>query len=162
MPDLGEDRRNAWCVYLSIGSCDRSDKSSSRIQHYSVELIGWTYKKLVNPSDLSTSLPGLRKLLEAINTGSSKFIKLTQAQLKQCREEHQKAIEDGSLPAPKSRKPRKDGGTKRKHTDNDKENGNENGDAHASKKSCQSTSKKGTQGADPKSKEFVDSEMESD
>ena len=132
------------------------------VQHYGVELIGWTYEKLVNPSDLSTSLPGLRKLLEAINTGSCKFIKLTQAQLKQRREEHQKAIEDGSLPAPKTRKPRKDRGTKRKHTDDDKENGNENGDARASKKSRQSTSKKGTRGADPKSKEFVDSEMESD
>ena len=125
-----------------------------------VELIGWTYEKLVNPSELSTSLPGLRTLLEAINTGSCKFIKLTQDQLKQRREEHQKAIEDGSLPAPKTRKPRKDRGTKRKRTDDDKENGNHDRTQPASKKSR--TAKKGTQGADPKSNEIVDSEIDSD
>ena len=56
-----------------------TDYEEKVVQHYGVELIGWTYKKLVNPSELSTSLPGLCQLLEAINTGSCKFIKLTQA-----------------------------------------------------------------------------------
>ena len=51
-----------------------ADYEEKVVQRYGVELIGWTYKKLVNPSELSTSLPGLRKLLEAINTGSYKFI----------------------------------------------------------------------------------------
>ena len=142
-----------------------ADYEEKVVQRYGVELIGWTYEKLVNPSELSTSLPGLRQLLEAINTGSCKFIKLTQAQLKQRREEHQKAIEDGSLPAPKTRKPRKDRGTKRKHTDDDKENGIKNGDdgtQPASKKHRRSTAKKGTQGSDPKSSTLVDSEIESD
>jgi len=144
-----------------------TDYEEKVVQCYGVELIGWTYEKLVNPSELSTSLPGLRQLLEAINAGSCKFIKLTQAQLKQRRDEHQKAIEDGSLPAPKTRKPRKDRGTKRKHTSDDKENGNGDGDARdctrpASKKSRRSTAKKGTQGGDPKSKEIVDSEIDSD
>ena len=125
-----------------------SDYKEKIVQCYGVELIGWTYKKLVNPSELSSSLPGLCQLLDAINTGSCKLIKLTQTQLKECREEHQKAIEDGTLPAPKTRKPRKDRGTKRKRTDNDKEIGNEN--CEASKKICRSTAKKGTQGADPK------------
>jgi hypothetical protein len=137
-----------------------TDYEERIVQRYGVELIGWTYEKLVNPSDLSTSHYGLTKLLDAINSGSCKFIKLTQAQLKQRREECEKAIEDGSLPAPKPRKVRKDRGTKRKHTNDDKENGNEKGDAHtpASKKRRRSTSKKGTQG---KSKEIVDSEIES-
>jgi hypothetical protein len=140
-----------------------TDYEERIVQHYGVELIGWTYEKLVNPSELSTSHYGLKKLLDAINSGSCKFIKLTQAQLKQRREEREKAIQDGSLPGPKPRKVRKDRGTKRKHTDDasDKENGNENGDAHtqpASKKRRRSTSKKGTQG---KSKEIVDSEIES-
>ena len=58
------------------------------IQCYGVELIGWTYEKLVNPNHLSTSLPGLRQLLDAINTSYCKFIKLTQAQLKHCCEEY--------------------------------------------------------------------------
>jgi hypothetical protein len=144
-----------------------ADYEEKVVQRYGVELIGWTYEKLVNPSELSTSLPGLRQLLEAINTGSCKFIKLTQAQLKQRREEHQKAIEDGSLPAPKTRKPRKDRGTKRKRTDDDsdKENSNENGDIRtqpASKKTRRSTAKIGTQRSDPKSSILVDSEIESD
>ena len=134
------------------------------VQRYGVELIGWTYEKLVNPSELSTSLPGLRQLLEAINTGSCKFIKLTQGQLKQRREEHQKAIENGSLPAPKTRKPRNDRGTKRKRTDDDKENGDDRSTQPASKNSRRSTAKKGSQGAasDPKSTEVIDSEIESD
>jgi hypothetical protein len=129
------------------------------VQRYGVELIGWTYEKLVNPSELSTSLPGLRQLLEAINAGSCKFIKLTQNQLKQRREEHQKAIESGSLPAPKTRKPRKDRGTKRKRAD-DKENGNDL--TPLSKKSRRPTSKKGSHGADPKSQEIIDSEIDSE
>ena len=135
------------------------DYEEKVVQRYGVELIGWTYEKLVNPSELSTSLPGLRQLLEAINTGSCKFIKLTQDQLKQRREEHQKAIENGSLPAPKTRKPRKDRGTKRKRTDDDKENGNSTTQPQASKKS-RSTAKKGTQGPDPKSTEIVDSDLD--
>jgi hypothetical protein len=142
-----------------------TDYEEKVVQCYGVELIGWTYEKLVNPSELSTSLPGLRQLLEAINTGSCKFIKLTQTQLKQRREEHQKAIDDGSLPAPKTRKPRKDRGIKRKRTVNDKENEDENGDdgtQPASKKKGRSTAKKGAQGVDPKSKETVDSEIDSD
>ena len=138
-----------------------ADYEEKIVQRYGVELIGWTYEKLVNPSELSTSLPGLRQLLEAIKTGSCKFIKLTQAQLKQRREEHQKAIEDGSLPAPKTRKPRKDRGSKRKRTEDDKENG-EDGKQPASKKSRRSTAQKGSQGAAGKSKEIVDSEIESD
>jgi hypothetical protein len=39
------------------------------ILQYGLELQGWTYDKFVNPSELSTSLPSLRKLLDAINTG---------------------------------------------------------------------------------------------
>ena len=143
-----------------------ADYEEKVVQRYGVELIGWTYDKLVNPSELSTSLPGLRQLLEAINTGSCKFIKLSQGQLKQRCEEHQIAIENSSLPAPKTRKPRKDRGTKRKRTDGDKENGDD-GTQPASKKSRRSraTAKKGTQGAasDPKSKEIVEnSEIESE
>ena len=167
-----------------VGICDRSDNvfpaeithndnavmhytdyEEKVVQRYGVELIGWTYEKLVNPSELSTSLTGLRQLLEAIDTGSCKFIKLTQAQLKERREEHQKAIEDGSLPAPKTRKPRKDRGTKRKRTKDDKENDNGNDDdgtQGASKKVRRSTAKKRTQGADPKSNEIVDSDIGSD
>ena len=64
------------------------DYEEKIVQCYGVELIGWTYEKLVNSNHLSTLLPGLRQLLDAINTGSCKFIKLTQAQLNHCHEEY--------------------------------------------------------------------------
>ena len=57
------------------------DYKEKVVNHYGVELIGWTYEKLVNPSELSVLLPGLCQLLNAINSVSCKFIKLTQAQL---------------------------------------------------------------------------------
>ncbi|PPQ91922.1 hypothetical protein CVT25_001093, partial [Psilocybe cyanescens] len=124
-----------------------------------LELIGWTYEKLVNPSKLSTSLPGLRKLLDALNDGTCKFIKLTTAQLLQHCQDHKKAIKDGSLPAPKKRQPRKDIGTKRPRATDDKEN-----EAPASKKSrcAVSKSKSTIQEVEPKSKEVVGSDLETD
>ena len=41
-----------------------ADYEEKVVQHYGVEHISWTYEKLVNPSELSTS--GLCQLLEAI------------------------------------------------------------------------------------------------
>ncbi|PPQ94883.1 hypothetical protein CVT25_004672 [Psilocybe cyanescens] len=88
------------------------------VQRHGIELVGWTYNKLVNPSKLSTSLPGLQKLLDAINDGSCKFIKLTPLQLKERREVLQKAIKDGNIPPPGAHRPCKDRGTKRKRNEN--------------------------------------------
>jgi hypothetical protein len=89
------------------------DYEEKVVQRYSVELVGWTYEKFVNPSELSTSLPGLQRLLDAINDGTCKFVKLTPLQLTERRLALQKNINDGNVPAPKGRKPRKDKGTKR-------------------------------------------------
>jgi hypothetical protein len=85
------------------------------IQKYGVELQGWTFEKLVNPSLLSMALPGLRRLLDAINNGDCKFIKLSPLEVKMRREELQKKQDEGIAPV-KARKPRKDRGTKRPHT----------------------------------------------
>jgi len=85
------------------------------IQKYGVELQGWTFEKLVNPSLLSTALPGLRRLLDAINNGDCKFIKLSPLEVKKRREELQKKQDEGIAPV-KARKPRKDRGTKRPRT----------------------------------------------
>jgi hypothetical protein len=85
------------------------------IQKYGIELQGWTFEKLVNPSQLSTSLPGLRRLLDAINNGDCKFVKLSPLEVKRRREELQKKQDDGIVPV-KTRKPRKDRGTKRPRT----------------------------------------------
>jgi hypothetical protein len=82
------------------------------IQKYGVELQGWTFEKLVNPSLLSTSLPGLRRLLDAINNGDCKFTKLSPLEVKKRREELEKKQNEGTAPV-KTRKPRRDRGTKR-------------------------------------------------
>ncbi|KAF8801632.1 hypothetical protein BYT27DRAFT_7114532, partial [Phlegmacium glaucopus] len=82
------------------------------IQKYRVELQGWTFEKLVNPSQLSTSLPSLRRLLDAINDGNCKFVKLSPLEVKRRREELWKKQDDSTVPV-KTRKPRKDRGIKR-------------------------------------------------
>jgi hypothetical protein len=47
------------------------------VQRYGVLLEGWTFDRFVNPSELSTSLPPLQKLFDALNDSSCKFVKLT-------------------------------------------------------------------------------------
>ena len=89
------------------------DYEEKIVQRYGIELVGWTYEKFVNPSELSTLLPGLQQLLDAINNGSCKFIKLSPLQLIERHQALQKSISDGSVPAPQGRKPCKDRGTKR-------------------------------------------------
>ena len=64
---------------------------------YGVELQGWTYDKFVCPSLLSTSLPALQALLNAVNNGRCKFIKLTPAKVKMRCEECQKQINGGTI-----------------------------------------------------------------
>ena len=78
---------------------------------YSVELQGWTYDKFVCPSLLSTSLPALQALLDAINNGRCKFIKLTPAEVKTRCEECQKQINEGTIVV-KQQKQRSDIGAK--------------------------------------------------
>jgi hypothetical protein len=82
------------------------------VQKYHVELKGWTFEQFVNPSALSTSLLGLKRLLDAINDGHCKFIKLSLLELKRRREELQKKQIEGTVPV-KTRKPRADRGIKR-------------------------------------------------
>ena len=100
------------------------------IQKYGIELQGWTFEKLVNPSLLSTSLPGLQHLLDAINNRDCKFTKLNPLEVKNCHEELKKKQNEGTAPV-KTCKPCRDHGTKRpcrkgnkqglEHDDNDKE-----------------------------------------
>ena len=96
------------------------------IQKYGVELQGWTFEKFVNPSLLSTLLPGLRCLLDAINNGDCKFTKLSPLEVKKCREELQKKQNEGTAPV----KTRKDRGTKRPCRKGNKQGleGNDNDD----------------------------------
>ncbi|PCH43996.1 hypothetical protein WOLCODRAFT_141380 [Wolfiporia cocos MD-104 SS10] len=77
---------------------------------YSIELIGWTHKKWANPSDLSTSLPPLQKLLDALKSGECRFIRLSAAALLERKKEYARKLDAGEIT---SWKKRKDTGKKR-------------------------------------------------
>ncbi|KAF8230803.1 hypothetical protein L208DRAFT_1209687, partial [Tricholoma matsutake] len=67
------------------------------VQRYGIELQGWTYNKLINLSELSTSVPPLQKLLDAIKTRDCKFIKLTPDEHHAHLETYKKKIADGEI-----------------------------------------------------------------
>ena len=79
---------------------------------YGIELQGWTFKMFKCPSDLSTSIQPLQELLNAINNGKCRFVKLTAVEVKRRREECQKQISDGTI-AVKQQKQHSDIGKKR-------------------------------------------------
>ena len=132
-----------------------SDYEEKIVQCYGIELVGWTYEKFVNPSELSTSLPGLQQLLDAINNGNCKFVKLTALKLSERRQELQKSISEGNMPAPKGRKPRKDRGTKRS-VENESGGSDVENQRPKPKKRCSTAGKKNQ--ARPKSSEVVEDE----
>jgi hypothetical protein len=51
------------------------------VQKYSIILVGWTFPELANPSTLSTSLPALQELHDALKNGDCHFKKLTPEEL---------------------------------------------------------------------------------
>lgn len=83
------------------------------IQRYGIELQGWTYDKFVNPSELSTSLPLLRKLLNAIDTGDCKFVKLTAEERRKRLETYKKKVAKGEIKV-RERKIRSDAGKRKR------------------------------------------------
>lgn len=104
------------------------------VLRYGILLEGWTHPKFNNPSNLSTSLPPLQKLLDALTSGTCHFIKLTPPQLATRKAEHAAKQASGEIP-PRQRKTRKDAGKKRPHPGADLEesegnDGGEGGTAH--------------------------------
>ncbi|KAJ7460530.1 hypothetical protein B0H11DRAFT_1688903, partial [Mycena galericulata] len=83
------------------------------IHRYGVELVGWTPEKFCNPIELTTSLPVLRKLLNAIKDGTCKFVRLTAAEVKARKAKYEEDIAAGRITG-KQRNPRSDIGKKRK------------------------------------------------
>ena len=128
------------------------DYEEKIVQRYGIELVGWTFEKFINPSELSTSLSGLQQLLDAINNGTCKFVKLTALQLNERRQALQKNISEGNIPVPKGRKPRKDRGTKRRVE-------NENGESDVENQRPNPKKRRSTTGkkiqAQPKSRQVV-------
>jgi len=79
---------------------------------YGIKLEGWTYENFKNPSELSSSLPPLRALSEAIRNGTCKFVKLTAAEKKKFEQEFNAKVQTGQVILRK-RKIRKDAGKKK-------------------------------------------------
>ena len=83
------------------------------VQRYGIELQGWTYEKLMNPSTLSSSLPPLKALHDALITGTCKFVKLTAAERKARETAYMAKIASGEVELRK-RKRRSDVGVRKK------------------------------------------------
>ena len=81
------------------------------VQHYGVLLEGWTFPKFVNPSELSMGLPPLQTMLDALNDGSCKFVKLSRKECKARETCHRQKLASGEIQV-RERKTRKDAGKK--------------------------------------------------
>ncbi|KAF8874762.1 hypothetical protein BD779DRAFT_1678620 [Infundibulicybe gibba] len=93
------------------------------VMRYGIDLEGWTHPTFANPSQLSTSLPPLQQLHDALQNGTCKFYKLTVAEREQREKEFNEKVKNGDAEI-RPRKMRKDAGTKwgsrkRKRADDD-------------------------------------------
>lgn len=79
------------------------------IQRYGIELQGWTYEKIINPSLLSSSIPPLKTLLDALMAGTCKFVKLSASERKEREAAYMAKIASGEVEVRK-RKQRSDAG----------------------------------------------------
>ncbi|KAJ7765463.1 hypothetical protein DFH07DRAFT_955705 [Mycena maculata] len=98
------------------------------VHRYSIVLLGWTFPQLVNLSELSTSLPALQELYDALKEGRCFFKKLTMEELATRKEDWLKDVKAGVVER-KHRGTRSDKGVKRKARDDDsdgKGDGNNN------------------------------------
>ena len=77
-----------------------------------VELVGWTYDKIVNPSLLSSAVEPLSILRDALRDGKCKFVQLSPLKVKQRIAAYQEKLNDGQAQKRK-RKTRKDKGARR-------------------------------------------------
>jgi hypothetical protein len=81
------------------------------VLRYGIVLEGWTYDNFVNPSELSSSVQPLKALVDAIENGSCKFLKLTAVEKKEREAAYQAKITSGEVQVPK-RMWRKDAGVR--------------------------------------------------
>jgi hypothetical protein len=82
------------------------------IHKQGIELVGWTYDKIVNPSQMSSALEPLSRLRNAIKERQCKFVRLPPQEIKARIAAYDNRIEKGETQARK-RKTRKDKGKRR-------------------------------------------------
>ena len=83
------------------------------VQRYGIELQGWTYEKIMNPSLLSSSLPPLRALQDALMAGTCKFVKLSTSERKEHEAAYMAKVASGEVEVCK-RKRRSDAGVRKR------------------------------------------------
>ena len=83
------------------------------VHRYGVVIEGWTADKFVNPSELSSSLPLLTNLRDALKNGNCHFRRLSAAEKQQRMKEYSAKVASGEIPR-WDRERRSDLGTKRK------------------------------------------------
>jgi hypothetical protein len=88
------------------------------VHRYGVELTEWTPDKWCSPSELTSSIPVLRTLLNALKAGECSWVKLDRAVLTQRKAAYDEAIAAGCITGVQ-RAPRCDIGKKHKHVVND-------------------------------------------
>ncbi|TFY52520.1 hypothetical protein EVJ58_g9971 [Rhodofomes roseus] len=128
------------------------------IVKFGINVTGWTFDKFINPSEMSTSLPPLQKLLSALKDGSCRFYRLPEPERVRREEEFNRKVLSGEI-AP--RKERQDKGVLRgKRAANAVDPGSDTDDGGTESQPLAKrprTSRKSTQKPlDPKSAEFID------
>ncbi|KAJ7733212.1 hypothetical protein DFH07DRAFT_780656 [Mycena maculata] len=94
------------------------------VQKHGVELVGWTFPQLVNPSELSTSVSLLQELHDTIKNDTCKFVRLTAQQLRARKQKWEEDVAAGRIEV-KHCTTRKDKGVKcTLSTDNEDEEDN--------------------------------------
>ncbi|KAJ6447715.1 hypothetical protein C8R45DRAFT_763325, partial [Mycena sanguinolenta] len=67
------------------------------VLRYGVVLLGWTYDKFVNPSELSTSLAALTVLRNALQNGDCRWEKLSREERRARQAKWDAEVADGSI-----------------------------------------------------------------
>jgi len=83
---------------------------SSIVERYKVKLVGWTYPQLVSPSEIG-AMGDIRKLRDALKSGSCKWVRLSKPQMKQHMADVESRRSQGEVIG-KKRKERSDKGKK--------------------------------------------------
>lgn len=89
------------------------------VERYRVNLVGWTFPRLVSPSEIGT-IDDIRTLRDALKTGACKWVRLSKRELAAHSEAVAQWREDGEVIG-KKRKERSNKGVKRKRKDKGRE-----------------------------------------
>ncbi|EPS95022.1 hypothetical protein FOMPIDRAFT_37516, partial [Fomitopsis schrenkii] len=95
------------------------------VVEYGINIVGWSHPTWKDPSKLSTSLPALQTLLDALNSGACHFVRLSKPEHAKRKAAHEAKVKSGEIVP---RKIRSDAGRKRqkrKKTSRDAESSDE-------------------------------------